>query len=124
MGYESKIYVVQEHGPYGNSGCLAYGQKIAVFDLCKMGYAVYNGKSFRQLFNQERTCEFYSDDGNTIIKEDCYGDEIQKANPKEVISWLRKMLKDDYYWRAEIFYKFLLAIEKTGNSYSIYHYGY
>lgn len=126
MGYESRIYVIREFDniSYG----LPYGEKIAVLNLCKMGSERYNKKTFRELFNQERTCHFYADDGETIIEEDRYGDKIQKADPKEVIKWLRKMLKNDYYWRAEMLYKFLLGMEKakekTGQGYSLYHYGY
>ena len=123
MGYESKIYVVEEYEPVFD-GRLGYGDIIATFDLCKMGYDIYNGKSFRQLFNQDRTCDFYADDGNTIIKEDCYGDEIQKADPEEVIAWLKQMTKDNSWYRAKVFYKFLLELEKTGVGYSLYHYGY
>ena len=123
MGYESKIYVVREVGPSFGDG-LAWGDKIAIFDLAKMGYEIYNGKSFRQLFNQDRTCDIYADDGNSIIKEDCYGDELQKADPKELIAWLKQMTKDDPYWRANLLYKFLLELDKTGEAYSLYHYGY
>lgn len=123
MGYESKIYVVQEYDPLFE-GRLGYGDIIATFDLCKMGYEIYNGKSFQQLFNQDRTCDFYADDGNTIIKEDCYGDEIQKADPKEVIAWLKQMTEENSWYRAKLFYKFLLELEKTGADYSLYHYGY
>ena len=123
MGYESKIYVVQEYEPF-KEGIKPYGEVIAMFDLCKMGWDIYYRKSFRDLFNQERTCDFYSDDGNTVIEEDCYGDEIQKADPKEVIKWLRAFIKDSDYWRANLFYKFLLEMEKSGNGYSLYHYGY
>lgn len=123
MGYESKIYVVQEWEPLAD-GKLGYGDVIAVFDLCKMGYDIYNGKSFRQLFNQARTCDFYADDGNTIIKEDCYGDEIEKADNAEVIAWMKEMTRGTDWYRAKLFYKFLLEIEKSGAAYSLYHYGY
>ena len=124
MGYESKIYVVQEYEPIFGTERLGYGDIIAVFDLCKMGYELYNGKSFRDLFNQKRTCEFYADDGNTIIEEDCYGDEIEKADNAEVIAWLKEMTKGTDWYRAKLFYKFLLEIEKSGAAYSLYHYGY
>lgn len=123
MGYESKIYVVEEYEPYMD-GKLGYGDVIAVFDLCKMGWEFHNGKTFRDLFNQPRTCDFYADDGNTIIKEDCYGDEIEKADNAEVVAWLKAMTRGETWWRAKVFYKFLLEMEKTGMQYSLYHYGY
>ena len=126
MGYESRVYVVQEYKSIKPDG-LGYGDVIAMFDLCKMGWSEFNGKTFPQLFNQERTCEFYDDDGNTIITTDNYGDEIRKANPKEVISWLKKYNADNEWggwYRAEVFYKFLMAMEKTKQAYSLYHFGY
>ena len=125
MGYESKIYVIQEHGIPHNDEGLPYGEVLAMFDLCKMGYELYNGCSFRDLFSEERTCFFYGDDGNTIIKEDCYGSPIEKArNNLEVIEWLKAMLKDEHYGRAKAFKKYLDALEKEGMEYSLYHFGY
>lgn len=122
MGYESRVYIVQEHDPW-IKGELAYGHKLAMFDLCKMGYEPINGKRFWELFNQERTCYFYSDDDTQIV-DDYYGDPIQKADNKELIRWLRKALKAEPYWRAKALLSCLESLEKSGEAYSVYHFGY
>ena len=123
MGYESKIYAVVEHS-WDDSGRMAYGDLVAVFDLCKMGYDIYNGKYFRELFDQDLTCDIYADDGNTIIKEDCYGDKLQKADFCEVLRWICKFCKENDYWRANAFKDFLLSCESQNHYLSLYHYGY
>lgn len=122
MGYESRVYIVQEWD--GTPTDLAYGSEIATFDLGKIAYEPINGKTFRQLFDQPRTCDFYADDFNTVIKEDRYGDPIEKAENKEVIKWLREFCKKDNWYRPKILLSCLEALEKSGVGYSIYHYGY
>ena len=144
MGYESKLYIVKEYEPYieGELGC---GDLVAVFDLSKMGYEKYNGKSFSGLFNQERTCKIYAVDSeigvpdkcyrcktyekrDTLITRDCYGANVKKADMNELIAWLQEMLKDEFYWRAKVLLETLLEIKKcepeNGASVSVYHYGY
>ena len=123
MGYESKVYIVQEYEPLIISE-LAYGSKLAMFDLCKMGYESYNRKTFSELFNQERTCQFYADDFETSIEYDMYGDPVQKADNKELIKWLRKFCKENPYWRAKALLSCLESLEKSGEAYSVYHFGY
>lgn len=75
MGYESKIYVVQEYESYVDG---------------RLGY----------------------------------GDVIEKADNAEVIAWMKEMTKGTDWYRAKLFYKFLLEIEKSGAAYSLYHFGY
>ena len=140
MGYESKVYIVQEW-----ESCVpdrkAYGDLIAVFDLSKMGYEIHNKKSFRDLFYLDRTCDIYSVDGRVnvpeecwkckikekeseIITEDCYGDPIEKADNAELIAWLEESLKKDYYWRAEALLECLKTLYARGIDFSVYHFGY
>ena len=124
MGYESKVYVVQEYAPFA-AGRLGYGDKIAMVDLCKMGYDTYNGKRFPDLFSEERTCDIYMDDGETIIEEDCYGQPIQKAPDNlAVIRWLEASRKGGTWYRAEVLLSILKRLEKDNVEYSLYHYGY
>lgn len=123
MGYESKIYVVQEYEPT-IKGKLPYGEVLATFDLCKMNYEVYNGCTFRGLFVEPRSCDFYADDMNTVIKEDCYGDKVEKADMEAVLNWLNKFCANEDWWRARVFRDYLLLLKHEGISPSIYHYGY
>ena len=90
-----------------------------------MGNNMYNDLYFTDLFNDDRTCEFYGDDGNTIIDEDYYGDKVRKAwSNQEVIKWLEALLEADRYWIAEALLATLKALEKSGEEYSLYHFGY
>jgi hypothetical protein len=113
---------------YAQYGRLAYGNKIAVFNLCKMSYDRIDGKCFSDLFTEERTCDIYADDGDTVIEEDCYGDSIKKPKDNSlVLKWLekhRKMSKDDLWYREIVFRDFLKSLEKNNVEYSLYHYGY
>ena len=127
MGYESKIYIVQE-SPYHATNELPYGDVIAMFDLRKVGYNICYGKTFPSLFDEERTCIFYADDGNTELTEDCYGDEITKADNHEVIRWLKADIKgrgvENAWHRENILLDTLLSLEKNNVEYSLYHFGY
>lgn len=119
MGYESKIYVVK---PYSHS----YGSVVAMFDLCKMGYEIRRGTTFRGLFRIDKDDEysFFADDGNTEINKDYYGDIVQRAESNmEVLFWLLEYCKTDKYWRANVFKDFLISIENTGEEYELYHFG-
>lgn len=49
MSYESRIFIVERH----EHKTWVYGNEIARFDLCKMGYYMFDGKSFRDLFKKE-----------------------------------------------------------------------
>lgn len=130
MGYESKVYVVKE---YDSEYCtvhnrLPYGDIIAIFNLCKMSYDLICGKSFKDLFTEERTCDFYADDGDTVIEEDCYGSAIKKAKDNsDVLDWLKKHCerhKNDPWYREKAFRDFLKSLEKQQVTYSLYHFGY
>ena len=124
MGYESRIYIVMEYPKYAYDE-MPYGSVIAMFDLRKMGYWQLHGRYFPHLFDTPRTCEFYADDGNTIISEDCYGDVVYKAGDnRAVINWLKAYVKDNDWCRAKVFLDTLLSLEKNHVDYSIYHYGY
>ena len=125
MGYESRIYVVE---PLSDK----YGNVIAMFDLCKMGYDLIRGKSFPDLFKIEQyeNFSFYSDDGNTPIKKDPYGDTVKKAASNiEVIEWLNTYIRieggaENAWWRAVVFRDFLKSLERHEMCYELYHYGY
>lgn len=48
MGYESRIFFVERKTCF--DGRVIIGSEISRFDLSKMGYYQYNGKSFREIF--------------------------------------------------------------------------
>lgn len=130
MGYESKLYVVQEFNnghPMENydTGEIYktedgtpkhWAQVIATFDLCKCGYLV-------DIFSDEAACLFYADDGDTLITEDGYGKPLRSAPICKVIRWLEK--NHDDWWRMQMAYESLKALAKFGGvGLKVYHYGY
>lgn len=122
MGYESRIYIVKKHALIPNDA--EWDEVIATFDLCKMGYDLIDGVSFRGLFKAPVGC-MYGDDGNTEIIEDCYGDDVEGAPIRVVIHWLYKWLKTNDYGRAKVFYSLLKSMAKEiGGDLWCYHYGY
>lgn len=86
MGYESRIYVVQK-GAIKNSDGMSWAEDIAMFDLCKMGSDFYNS-----VHKYPKTdCYIYSDDGNTKILEDVYGDPLIEIPLADLITILEKI---------------------------------
>lgn len=118
MGYESKIYIVKK------SEYFAYNEVIATFDLCKMGWDMYNGVTFRNLFTLPLNGDMYMDDGNTLITEDCYGDAVEGAKLSDVLEWITQFNKHDNYWRAKVFEQLLKSFKRYGDDLYCYHYGY
>lgn len=119
MGYESRIYVVSKSGlglEYGKT----YASVIAVFNASK-----YAG--LPDVFQKKTDCYIYADDGNTMILEDCYGEELKEAPLADVISFLEGELeRGETYCRI----KPLLALLKSfdpnvwGKNLVCLHYGY
>lgn len=124
--YGSRVYVVTY---YDIAGMKHYAERIATFDLCKMGR--YDNMSFTDLFDYYNDdCELYADDGNTEIVEDCYGEKLTCTDDiKRVVDWLEKAENEENYRRAELFLDFLKTIlrqqeqGKWGNI-RLIHYGY
>lgn len=88
MAYESKIYVVNlrreknENSP--DYGKVYNAQRIAAFDLGCMG----SNNGWRELFDTPIDYEFYAEDGENLITEDKYGDQLTSADIDVVIRWL------------------------------------
>lgn len=113
MGYESRLYVVEHH----ESG---FAEKIAVFDMCKM---YYNG--WVELFNKEFMGNLYADDGNTLIKEDNYGEKLSYAELDAVLGWLKETEEILCYRRIAPLIGYLEGIDKADwYRVKIVHYGY
>lgn len=131
MGYESRIFIVErsEHKTW------VYGSEIARFDLCKMGYYMFDGKSFRDLFKKEIDFDL---DINVEDKDhydpedyrtDAYGEHCKYTDIETLIYWLEIYTKEENYRRAELFLNFLYTLKeqiKKGmwGEICIVHYGY
>lgn len=131
MGYESRIYIVERH----EYKTWAWGSEIARFDLCKMGYYMFDGKSFRDLFKKEidfdlninvEDKEHYNPED---YRTDAYGAHCKYTDIETVIYWLEIYIKEENYRRAELFLNFLYTLKeqiKKGmwGEICIVHYGY
>ena len=91
MGYESKVYLVDEHHSIrmvdSQKNERHWSEVIACVDMCKMG------NEFVRLFNTEFKGYFYADDGNTEVLEDKYGDELKFSYLPPVIEFLENEIK-------------------------------
>lgn len=125
MGYESRIHIVVplEH----------YGDEIARFDLCKMGYEYVDGRAFREIFEREIDYSLYYTptynedvDWRVPQNEDCYGDVCGATDLDTVIEWLEKSDVAKEWSRAACTLECLKAIRKQyGNDgIDVVHYGY
>ena len=115
MGYESRLYIVEHHAT-------GFAEKIAVFDMGKMGYS--NG--WHKLFNKEFTGDMYAADGNTLIKEDNYGEKLSYAELETVLEYLKEAEQNtSYYRRIAPLIGFLQGINKADwHHIKIVHFGY
>lgn len=88
MGYERNIYVVSED--------LNFAETIATFDLC----CCYG---LEDVFEDtaDYPLQIMETDGDTEISEDKYGVPIKVADPEPVIRELRKIYRNEHYWRAK-----------------------
>lgn len=129
MGYESKIYFVEEYSfPENKIHC---SRIISMIDMSKMGYSdtVLN---FRKCFDTETTFSLYLDgyDSENEIEcmvdtiEDKYGKRLCYASDKErLLDCAIEMEKEDNYRRFKQLRKLLQAFIDD-DSVKIVHYGY
>lgn len=116
MGYESRLYIVETHDT------TKYAQEIARFNMRKMG-----GNGWIELFDAPFEYDMYSDDGNTLIKEDGYGDKLKYADFDSTIKWLETKGKGMDYRRIDPLLAFLKSIDHSRSrwgSLKIVHFGY
>ena len=109
MGYESKIFFVERKVYSGDRVINVIGSEISRFDLSKMGYYEYNGKSFRKIFTQE--IDFDLDINNSYGEDariDSYGEHCKWATVEDVIAWLEMYCANVNYRRAENLLSYLL----------------
>ena len=122
MGYESKLYIVEKSKALrGNEK--RYASVVAMFDMAKMGSIV-------NVFEKKTDCYIYADDGDTMILEDKYGDELTEATVEDVIEVLEKAIGNGVMYRR--LYPLLSALtvikeqqdEGTWEDVVVLHYGY
>jgi hypothetical protein len=100
MGYESRLYVVKkglfEKGIEINGSIqrMTYAEKIAEFNLCKV-YAV----SDKMRRYNTTDAYFYSDDGETEIVLDCYGEQLKEIPMNDAIKILEDAIVEDPDYR-------------------------
>lgn len=117
MGYESRLYVVEESNfmiPSDNGK--KWAEVIGVIELC-VCYEI------KDVFKEDAIGYIYSDDGNTRIETDCYGEPLKVASLESVITKLKKIARETDYRRAKIALSFLKEVQKTMPDCKVYHYG-
>lgn len=118
MGYESRLYIVNKTDIIDNE--MFYAEKIAEFNLC----TVYDVSSKIKQY-PVTNAYIYSDDGNTRILEDMYGERLTEIPINDVILIIEEAMKNDEYRR----YKPCLQLLKGFNQLQwknlvVLHYGY
>lgn len=119
MSYDSRIYIIRR--TKNEKGCFA--EKIAMFDLCCMGY----NNGWIKLFDTEIKYDIYIENGDTPTKTDRYGDTLKETKIENVIEWLENLVKSgDTYRRLKPCLAMLKGfnLEEWSNGLYIIHYGY
>ena len=93
MGYESRLYVVHKLSRSEENGMI-FGEKVASFDLCKVSSVAKDIRSY-----PKTDTYFYSDDGNTQIVEDLYGEPLTEIPIPDMIQILEKASSSIHYRR-------------------------
>lgn len=126
MGYESRLYVVKkglfEKGIEINGSIkrMTYAEKIAEFNLCKV-YAV-SDKMRRYNYTD---CYFFSDDGQTEVVLDCYGEQLKEIPIDDAIRILEDASAVDDYRRYKPCINMLKAFDPVEwGTLVVLHYGY
>lgn len=121
MGYESRIFVIErKEGTYPNGNKYVYAEKIAMVNMCNMGY------NFTGFFDKPIDYKIFVD-GETETDEDRYGEHLKYAPVDRVIEWLeRELAKYTYKYRR---LSPLLGLLKGFDQYEweelqVVHYGY
>ena len=128
MGYESKIIFVERH-KY-SSGCV-YGQEISIWDMCKMGWYEFNGKSFKDIFTIpiDFDLNLNGDVCDEEARIDNYGEHCKYTDVNTIINWLEKYVSKVEYRRADLLLAFCYSLKEQinnnrWNEICVVHYGY
>ena len=127
MGYESRVYIVNEWDDkfsfVDEEIGKPLGEIIAKFDLC----CVENG--FIDVFKDEAKCYLYESNGENELKivKDHYGKPLTSASIMDVYN----NIEDGEYWRTTALKDFLHSLivnrdilSRDFESLKVYHYGY
>lgn len=130
MSYESKVLVIDRTPGWRAT----IGREIARFDLCSMGYDVYDGKCFRELFTTPIDFDVYvrsqeeDDETEDFYRTDCYGEHCKYTKDFDsVISWLEQAEEKEHYRRAKLFLNFLKGLRDSVKEFDelvLVHYAY
>lgn len=94
MGYESRFYIVDKTAWLQDEEKYYYAEKVAMFDLCKVNN-LYN-----KIKNYPKTNVYiFSDDGETEIKEDLYGEKLIEIPIPDMIEFLEQTIKEEPLYR-------------------------
>jgi hypothetical protein len=118
MGYESRLYIVEENNfliPSDNGK--VWAQVIGMINLC-------NCYPITDVFTEVANGYIYDTDGNTRIEEDRYGKPLSMASLEDVIEKLKEIVKELDYNRAKVALGFLKSVQKSMPDCVVYHYGY
>ncbi len=119
MGYESRLYIVNKFEKLEHE-TMTYAEKVAMFELCK----VYSVSS--QLDKYPKTNAYiYSDDGDTQIIEDKYGESLREIPIDDMISILENAMEKESYRRYAPCLAMLKGFNKEdwGDNLVVLHYG-
>lgn len=127
MGYDCRIYVVRKmrNGLIHEHNKI-WAETIAMFELCKMDY---DGAYHALLKTATPTNSYiYTDDGNTELLTDCYGEELKEMTLAEVVSALMADEATGHYRRLPPVIAFLESLQAAnesewGGELRILHYG-
>lgn len=117
MGYESRLYIVEESKfkiPSDNGK--VWAEVIGMVNLC-VCYSIID------VFTEVANGYIYDTDGNTRIEEDFYGKPLRVANLEDVIKKLKEIAKESDYRRAKVALGFLKSVQKSMPDCVVYHYG-
>ena len=121
MGYESRVYVINEGNidiGYGKPIC----ETIATIELGKCG------DDLLSVFKTEAT-QYIITDGDVVITKDKYGDTLKSADIMDVID----VIEDGDYWRTDMLKSMLASIVESYKNKNltrgfdelkVYHFGY
>lgn len=90
MGYESRLYIVKKTSI--DEDGMTYAMKIAMFDICSC-------PCIKNVMTKKTNCYFYSDDGETKILADKYGEPLTEATPDILIDVLETEIENGKTYR-------------------------
>lgn len=117
MGYESRLYIVEEANfKILSDNGKVWADVIGMIDL-RVCYSI------TEVFTEIANGYIYDTDGNTRIEEDSYGKPLKVANLEDVIKKLKEIVKESNYRRAKVALEFLKSVQKSMPDCVVYHYG-